>query len=132
VAHSTQQMEALREHFEPIIASAEDEYNEEFCTDTRIKIVKLTDVESSKPLLLELNLLKLLLKFFKLCKQFKPNKHLKPNTNAILEAIKVQNQPSSINWTPLIQAVATAIPAMVGVPSGPASAPISAPTPHKA
>jgi hypothetical protein len=33
-------------------------------------------------------------------------------TNAILEAIKTQQTPT-LNWTPLIQAVATAI---VGVP----------------
>jgi hypothetical protein len=36
-------------------------------------------------------------------------------TNAILQAIKAPAQPA-LNWTSLIQAVASAIPAMVGVP----------------
>src|SRR5688572_3309898 len=34
----------------------------------------------------------------------------------VLEAIKTQQQSPTLNWTPLIQAVATAIPAVVGVP----------------
>jgi len=40
---------------------------------------------------------------------------MQTQTNAILETIKTQQGPT-INWTPLIQAVATAIPAVVGVP----------------
>lgn len=43
-------MNALRKHYEPIIASAENDYNEEFCMDTRIKIVNLTDVKVTKEL----------------------------------------------------------------------------------
>ena len=46
---------------------------------------------------------------------------MQAQTNAILETIKVQSTSPSINWAPLIQAVATAIPAVVGVPVTPIS-----------
>ncbi len=44
----------------------------------------------------------------------------------ILETIKSQQQPPTLNWTPLIQAVASAIPAVVGVP---VQTPTPTPTP---
>jgi len=44
---------------------------------------------------------------------------MQQHTNILLEAVKAQPIQTPFNWTPLIQAVATAIPAVVGVPVTP-------------
>jgi hypothetical protein len=47
----------------------------------------------------------------------------------VLDTIKSQQQTPPLNWTPLIQAIATAIPAVVGVPVQIAT-PMATPTPQ--
>ena len=39
-------MQALREHFEPIIAQQEDDYNEQFCLDTQVQVRNISKVEA--------------------------------------------------------------------------------------
>lgn len=120
--NNTPNMDALRNHFEPIIASEEEDYNEAFCIDTRIKIVNLTDVNSSKAPKTRSSQTNVILQTMQQTMQQQAQQTnsiitaMQQQTQAILTAIQSQSQQSPVNWTPLIQAVATAVPAMVGVP----------------
>lgn len=127
-------MQALREHFEPIIAQQEDDYNEEFCLETRVKIVNLTGVDSSsatkttKTRTTQSALILEAIQQSNATMQSQSNAILQSNAQ-ILEAMKSQSQASAINWAPLIQAVAIAIPAVVGVQVAPLQTPTPTPTP---
>ena len=98
-------MQALREHFEPIIAQQEDDYNEQFCLDTQVQVRNLTKVEGPVQISPILNAIKSQNKTI-------TNAILKSN-QAIVEAIQTSKPAPSplteVNWTPLIQAVATGL-----------------------
>jgi hypothetical protein len=128
-------MQALREHFEPIIAQQEDEYNEDFCLETRVKIVNLFGVYSSsttqtskttKTRTTQSAMILEAIQQSNVSMQAQTNAILQSNAQ-ILEAMRSQTQAPTINWTPLIQAVATAIPAVVGVSVQPVQTPATQP-----
>lgn len=79
----------------------EEDYDEEFSLDTKIKLVDISQDQTSN-----ISTSK---------KRISKNK----DTEAILQAMQTQQAQPIVNWTPLIQAVATAVPAMVGVPVAP-------------
>jgi hypothetical protein len=124
----------FKDHFNPILQRMEDDYDDFFDLDTRIKIRDIGPLETTTsiptptptpPTTTKKRATKNSDNLQAM--QVLTDAILKSNqdqTNAILEAIKVQNtsQPS-INWTPLVQAVATAIPAVLGVPVQPTPTP---------
>ena len=124
----------FKDHFNPILQRMEDDYDDFFDLDTRIQIRDIGPLETTTsiptptptpPTTTKKRATKNSDNLQAM--QVLTDAILKSNqdqTNAILEAIKVQNtsQPS-INWTPLVQAVATAIPAVLGVPVQPTPTP---------
>ncbi len=112
--------EWLRNHFEPILAKKEEDYNEEFSLDTKIKLIDLGSISQRTPSSPTSATKKVYSKTTSSSQILQAMQTMQETqiaqTNAILEAIKTQQQSPTLNWTPLIQAVATAIPAVVGVP----------------
>lgn len=111
-------MSKFRDHFEPLIVKLEDDYNDEFCGETRIKRRNYTDSCNTKKVpspsrtkapsqILE-------------AMQQQTGAILESN-RAILEAIKL-SQPT-LNWQPIIQGALTglaqAFGAQVSFPSPP-------------
>ena len=89
-------MGALREHFEPIIAQQEDDYNDKFCLNTQVQVRNITKDEKllqTAPIL----------KAIKSQNKTITNAILESN-KAIVEAIKsTRTDPSprgGVNWTP--------------------------------
>lgn len=122
-------MEEMINHFQPIITKLEEDYNEDFCGQTRVKIRSLPLTPTAPPALsrpkrssgsqtqviLESN--RQLLEAM----QAQTNAFIQAQTtqsNAILEAIKAQPQPSlisGVDWTPLLQGALSVAAQALGV-----------------
>ena len=103
-------MEALRDHFEPIIAQQEDDYNDKFCLNTQVQVRNITKDEKllqTAPIL----------KAIKSQNKTITNAILESN-KAIVEAIKsTRTDPSpwgGVNWTPIVQGLATGFAQSLG------------------
>jgi hypothetical protein len=119
---STSLLDRLEEAFMPILQQMEEEYNEDFNLDTRVKIRDLGPIEPTKapapaprktrvPATQTNVILQAMQDNNKTMLQA-----MQAQTDAMLQAFKTQQTQPTLNWTPLIQAVASAVPAMVGVP----------------
>src|ERR1044072_7029477 len=114
LTNSNPDMNKLREHFEPFIVKMEDDYNEEFCGETRIKIRNVTEtgVPSPVPKSRTPSQTSQILQAMQTM-QNTQLQAMQTQTNALLEAIKVsQPAPSplgGINWQPIIQGALTGV-----------------------
>jgi hypothetical protein len=92
-------MQILIEHFNPIITDHENDYNEEFCIDTRVEILNISE-GSSPPASKHVNNANAVLEAM----QAQTNAILQSNAQ-ILEAIKVQSTSplAGLNWTNIAQ-----------------------------
>nr|YP_008474718.1 truncated DNA polymerase [Glomus cerebriforme]AGJ98100.1 truncated DNA polymerase [Glomus cerebriforme] len=121
-------MEAMKEHFTPLITKLEDDYNEDFCGQTRVKVRSTLTSPGTQPApksakrpttaqILETM-----------------QSSMQAQTNAIIEAIKNTPQPTpspsllaGVDWTPILQAGVSALASTLGIQ---VSAPTPTPTPQ--
>lgn len=119
-------MEELREHFEPIIAQQEDDYNEKFCLDTQVQVRNVTKEVplQTSPILNAIKAQNKTLTNAILAS----NKAILESNQSLVEAIQSSRKAPSafeaVNWTPIVQGLATgfaqAFGAQISFPTTPA------------
>jgi hypothetical protein len=134
---SSSLLEQIKEHFMPILQQMEEDYNEEFNIDTRVKIRDLGPIESPRPVSTP---------------QTPKASSSRSQTNAIIQAMQAQTQAilqsqqtqtkalleavktPSINWEPLITVGTTLVDRVIDrlLPPAPqtTAAPASSQTPQ--
>jgi len=131
-------MTKFREHFNPFIVKLEDDYNDKFCGETRIKIRNFTDSYNAK----DIPSPSLKPSRAKAPSQTQILQAMQQQTNAILESNRESNraileamkasQPA-LNWQPIVQGALTGLAQAFGAQlSFPSPVPTTPSTPPQA